>query len=611
MSEEYKKKIVDPKMIQRFHKYYKGDFYEGSVDTNRIAVNTVFPNVKVLQAALALNSPTFKVIADDPALKSREPIVEALLDNSFYKMNYTRTLKKCVRDAHLNWGGVACSGYNFKLSRKALGGEDVRNLENSKDIKDFTEFQIYHEYVKEDSIYCMRKSPNLFFLDPDATENLVDAKFDYDTIIVPSQFIEDKYGIEKTSIPTKVAEWLFDIVKSLGLGNDKDVAKAVIRQIYSLEEGKRIVLIEGTDKAFEYDWDYDFYPHSLLIFTENPDENYGTPDIKIYESQQLELNKIRTVMMNTVNRNNPRWQMLTNSMNPEEVKKFEANITSSIISVSQDGAIKPIQQLPLDQNLQVYEPRCANDIREGQGIDEIMRGGQAAIRKSATETATRDFYSRLRINERKETVDEFSKDVAVKSLAFMQKEYTIPRFIKIVGADAKFLTLNTQNENMKEMLKNQTTYSGQFPVVGGEASAEKQEGNIVGKYQLYIRTSSYASNKMQDAQILQTFLPFLAINPMISPKELTELVVSVGLDGFDTSKLVVPDAYDIATDPVKAEKFRQIMMGMGKGMGQSGQGGEVRPSVGAGSASPGMTEAKMGSEAQQPAPQRNTMTQGG
>ena len=597
MAEEYKKKIVNPKMIQRFHDYYKGDFYKDQATTDRIAVNLVFPNVKVLQAALALNEPTFKVIADDPMMKSREPIVEALLDNSFYRMNYTRTLKKCVRDAHLNWGGVAASGYNFKLSKSFLGGEDVRNAATSKDPKDFAEFQIYHEYVKEDSIYCIRKSPNLFFIDPDATENLTDAKFCFETIIVPSDFVMEKFNIQAESIPQKVAEWIIDVVKNMGLANDKEVAKAVIRQIYSLEEGKRIVYIEGTDKAFEYDWEYDFYPYDLLIFTENPDENYGTPDIKIYEAQQLEINKVRSVMMNTVNRNNPRWQVMEGMLNPEEIKKFEANQMSSMITVKQQNAISPIQQLPLDQNLPFYEERCSTDIKEGQGIDEIMRGGESSVRKSATETSTRDFYSRLRINERKETVDAFSKDIAIKSLAFMQKEYTIPRFIRVMGADAKYLAQNTDDKAMQGLVSTQAQYTGQFPVVGGDGGEGKPVPNITGKFQLFIRTSSYASNKAQDAQRLQAFLPFLSVNPLVNPNELTDLVRSVGLEGFDTSKLIIPDAYQVANDPMMRERFTQIMMAMGKGQPQ--QPG-VRQDVAPGSAGAGMTEAKMASEQNQP-----------
>ena len=396
-----------------------------------------------------------------------------------------------------------------------------------------------------------------------------------------------------TNLPQKIAEWLSELAEKVGILNQKDIKKGAIYEIYSLEEGKRIELIDGSDKAFENDWDAPFYPFSTLIFNENPDENYGTPDVKIYEPQQKELNKCRTLQMKTIDRNNPRWQTLKNSVSAEEKKKFEENIISSLIEVGIHDAIRPIPPISIDRNMEYYEPRIVNDIRECMGIDEVMKGGENATRKSATETATRDFYARLRIGDRKEIVDDLVKDVAEKQLWFMQKEYTIPRYISVVGADAAYLNINKMDEGQIPG----KSFTGQFQVV---SDREGKAGNLSGDFEISVRSSTYAQNVMVESQRLTSFLQFLAINPMINPKELTELVVKVGLDGFETSKLVVPDAYDIATDPLKAEKFREIMMGL--------KGGGSSPIGDPGSAGPGMKEAKTKSEAiQQPSPQRNTL----
>ena len=165
VAEEYKKKVINPKMIKRFLSYFKGDWFTDTDSEDRIAVNQVFPNVKILQSALALNQPTFKAVANDPKKRSREPIIESLLNTSFKKMKFKNTLKKIVRDAHLNWGGVCQSGYNFRLTSEA------EKIDPSTE-KGQVSQAIYHECIKEDSTYGIRVSPNMFFMDPDATETL-------------------------------------------------------------------------------------------------------------------------------------------------------------------------------------------------------------------------------------------------------------------------------------------------------------------------------------------------------------------------------------------------------------------------------------------------------
>ena len=595
LAQEYKKKLVDPAMIKRFHDYMKNDYYKDTAQTDRISVNQVFTNVKILVATLALQEPEFKAIADDSdQFRAREPIIESALNNAFHRMKYNSSLKKVVKDAHINWGGVMNLGYSFKLAREILDKDITEVDPKTRDEKEFAEAQIYHEYIKSDSVFSRRVSPGMFFIEPDSTENLVTAGYCFETFIFKQSYLEEKYGVDMSSIPAKVAEWLSDIMKSLGLGNDKEVRKGALHQIYSLEEGKRIVLIEGADKAFEYDWNYDFYPYETLIFNENPDENYGTPDVKQYEPQQLELNKLRTTQMNTINRNNGRYQMLKNGVDAEEVRKFETNTQASLIITNVDGAIKPIQQLSIDPNHGAYQNAIVGDIQTQAGTDAIM-SENTGVRKSASEAAIRDYYAKLRIAERKDAVDTFTVNCAVKILQFMQEEYSIPRMVDIAGANAKFLFDNlpakdSTNKGLAEQLQGIPTPPGGIPIYKGKFPADKT--NLTGKYQIFLRTSTYAQNKQLEAQRLQAFLQFLAVNPMINPKELTEIVVDLALDEFDTSKLIVPDAYQMSVDPLQRVLFQQIMMSMGK-MDASGQPVRSAP----GSAGPAMTGAKMGSEA--------------
>ena len=47
---------------------------------------------------------------------------------------------------------------------------------------------------------------------------------------------------------------------------------------------------------------------------------------------------------------------------------------------------------------------------------------------------------------------------------------------------------------------------------------------------------------------------------MVNPKEWLDIAVDVYFDGVDTSKLILPNAEQMASDPMEREKMRQMML---------------------------------------------------
>lgn len=531
ISKEYREKKAKSKQWETYIKYYKGEFHDDYSTQDRITVNMVHPNVKVLQAALSARHPEIIANARREEFEGRAPLVANQLNYTIKDIGYKYTLRKVIRDTHLMGTGVLKVGYDFETTEGA-------------------ETPVHNLYVKKNQVYAIRVSPTRFFIDPDANENLDDSKFVIETIVKPKKEIEDKYKIDLSTTASFIPDFIMSGLKDLGLINQQTIEKSTIYEIWDIVKHKRIVVIEGyKDKIFEYDWvkGLEDFPYELLMFADIPDEAYGIPEVKLYESQQKEKNSIRSIMANHVKRNNPRYSMLTGGVDPKEIEKFEKNVDNSLIQFKVAGAIMPIPVTQTGNDLYQYEPRIDADVDSIMGISEIMKGSEGNIRKSATEASSSDFYSRLRIGERQDDVDIFTLKTMKKILNIQQEEYDSSRYIKMLGEDGKYMW------------------------------KEYNKKNIAGEFDLETKTTTATSNRSMMVQQVSDGYKMLNGNPYISQKELTQVYVDTVFEDFDTTKIMIPDADEISKDPIKKHVY-DIMMKQtaqgGAGLAQPGPGGQ-------------------------------------
>lgn len=518
IAKKYKKKAVNIDRWKRYIRYYKGEFNDMMGDfpaeSDKITVNLVHPNVKVFQSALAARDPVIVVSPRKEEYANKKYLMENVLNYTIKEIGYKYTLKKILRDSHIFGLGISKCGYSF---------------ETEKEKDKSSELPVYNEYIKKDSVYFLRVNPFYFYLDPNATELLTNARWCFETIFKPKEYVEKKYGIElaETNIFSEMFETILD---TLGIREKEIIQQVELSEIWDIENRKRIVLAEGSDKILleaDFPDGIENSPYDILTFNEIPNEPYPISDIKLYESQQREKNFLRTMMMTHVKRFNRRYQIQEGTISKSEMEKFEANVDGSVIQFKQPPGITPVADAPLAQDAYIYEGRIDGDVRDILGIEEMARGG-GITRKTATEASIRDAYLKLRIGDRQTYVEEFVNKTATKLAQLIMANYSMERHIRILGDDGKFLYKRYTEEEIE-----------------GEYDFEVKLGSTMQQNEL-----------LENRQIMEIAVA-LRGNPYINQKELIELIIDTLPDSIDTTKLLIPSADQISKDPYWAEIYRQ------------------------------------------------------
>jgi len=521
---QYRNKIISDEDFKTFSNYYKGRFNKDKKEADRVEVNLVYSTTNVLMSALASKDPWVAFKARKDEYKSRETICEESLNNTFSDIGFKHTLQEVIRDAQLYGYGVGKTGYTFEA-------DEEKTEKKKKDIKDEqAEQPQYHMHIKKDTVYFNLIDPKKILLDPTSLQGIKDSKFVIEVLTQNKTFLSEKYNIDLSKITVGIPAFLKDKFDDLDKESQKVFDMCIFYEIWDIIKRKRYIMIEGyTEKVFEYEWpEYcEDYPYEVLIFNHAPNEPYGISDVSLYRTQQEELNVLRSTEADHVKKNNSRWQAKAEGADLKEIKKFMANEVGTVVGVKEINAIAPIQPHQFSTDFTTYEARIQNDVKETMGVSDFMRGGSTG-KKTATEAYATSQYAQLRVGQRQNEVDNFVLNVAMKLFNIMQKEYDTPKFVQMAGEEGKYIA--------KEYTKK----------------------DIEGEYDLVVQQGTGA--KAYQIQTIGAGLKMLNGNPLINPKEFTEIIVDTFLEGVDTSKLVIPNAEQIANDPIEREKWRQIML---------------------------------------------------
>ena len=522
---KYRDKIICDEDFKVYSNYYKGRFHKDKKKTNRVDVNLVFSTTNLLMSALAAKDPWIAFKSRKEEYKSREQICEESLNNTLQDLGFKDTLQLNIRDTQLYGYGLGKCGYAINAEV-----EEKKSAQSAQ--------PEYDLHIKKDSVYFKLIDSKKILLDPTGTEGLSGSKIVIEILIQSKSYLEEQYGIDLSRVAAGIPTFLKDKYDDLDKESQKLFDMCVYYEIWDIVDKTRRIMIEGyTDEVFRFEWpkalideqgEYE-YPYEMLIFNHAPNEPYGISDVGLYRSQQEELNTLRSFESEAVKKNSPKWQAVSDGVEIKEIRKFMANETGTIVSVKQPNAITPIMPHQLSQDSSIYEARIKNDVQETMGVNDAMRGGSTG-KKTATEAYSSDFFAKLRIGSRQNEVDKFTLRVASKLFRFMQAEYDSPRYVRLVGKEGA-------------VLANQYT-----------------NADLDGEYDKTVQQGTGAQNKAYLAQAVAKGLELLNGNPLINPKEFTEIIIDVFFDGIDTSKLMIPNAEEIANDPIEREKWRQLMI---------------------------------------------------
>lgn len=437
--------IEEKDWVEKFHRYYRGNQW-ASLDANilslygtdRVTDNIIFSNIKTIMPAINFRNPKVLVKAEKKPfpLKTGELfdtiaasiILEIILNYYYKKLETKREVDKCLMDALVTFRGIMFTGYTVK-TEKIVKGETIE----------------VNELIRSDSPFTMRISPRDFRVDPEAEDShLEDGEWiairhvdKLSDIKAQSKGSNPKFinvGDLKTNFRVDTDFRNKDKVKKdLGAseGSTKDSKLWDRVEWWALwnKRTQRVVgLVDSHEKEImnrKWPLDYDGgFPVDVLYFNENPDEALPIADLQIYIDSQDEVNRLLSLQLEHVRRVSQRKFIgRAGAFTAEEKRKITHGGDGVIAEVSEGsvaGALEPLKDATISQDLYITINGRKNAIREESGVSRIESGGAEKF-DTATEPALIAQGTENRRDDRTSQLEDFLSHIMRKMGKVLQQ----------------------------------------------------------------------------------------------------------------------------------------------------------------------------------------------
>ncbi|GAH01351.1 unnamed protein product, partial [marine sediment metagenome] len=242
-----------------------------------------------------------------------------------------------------------------------------------------------------------------------------------------------------------------------------------------IQEGHKKFLYNEKDELQKFG-----NPYMELTFNYDPLTYWGIPDAKYLEDQQLAVNEVRTLQMNTRRASLLRFIYDSNIMTDDEIEKL---LTEDVAcAIKADGDV--------DKGVKIFQPYVApdfdmnveairKDAREISGLSRNQVGEFEGGRRTATESQIVQMASQIRISERKDMVADLLVDIVEKYNQYMFSEYNVQQVEDIIGPDGVRYWVNFTYEQIKSKYAFRVDPESGMPV---SSETRKQEAVMVAQY---------------------------------------------------------------------------------------------------------------------------------
>jgi hypothetical protein len=216
-------------------------------------------------------------------------------------------------------------------------------------------------------------------------------------------------------------------------------------EIYNIEDKKWLIIAENGEIPLMDEQDLppgvETHPFSILRFTLRDDSPYQIPPLSQMIPLQEEYNKARSDIQKHRKRFNRKYEVLEQALSDDsEISKLESGDDGTMIMVQATGAVKAIQDAPLDQ-MRYQELGFLNGemIEVGGGASDEARGIAGA--DSATQAGILDKRLEMKEGDAMGMVTDFAKDIARKLDMLVQAHITQDEAVRITGPQGEFWEL--------------------------------------------------------------------------------------------------------------------------------------------------------------------------
>lgn len=431
---------------ERYKNMYRGHWEKGSVP-----VNIIYALGRSLIPQLYFRNPRVSVQCKYPGYEMHAMLMERLDNYIIREVGIKNEMKSNALDCYLSGRGPGILGYDSEwgFNPSFEVGSELEDSGLTSFNKKGERIE-YTDNVKPGMPWYLRCSPSDFIV-PWGTCKWEDARwFAFRKMRSLRDIKEDpkmeNKGDLKAPYHTKMEGSSdgssFDRPSQ---GNkDEDNAWVELWEAHDKRTGRVFVISLDHDKFLRDDIDYlqlEGLPARVLGFNEDPDYFWWTPDARLVEVQQLEINDIRT--MAKKHRRVGLLKMLVDKGVPkDEIEKLLDGDPKAVarIDVGPTGDIRKMvamlqSHVPPDLATAAREVR--EDVREIIGFSRNQMGSfeESSGRRTAHEAEIVRMASMIRIDERRDIMTDHLESIIRGINQIIFKNWSAERVVDLVGPD--------------------------------------------------------------------------------------------------------------------------------------------------------------------------------
>lgn len=224
--------------------------------------------------------------------------------------------------------------------------------------------------------------------------------------------------------------------------NDESSRSVAVYEFWDVERELFGVWAEGGEEYLvaPTDWPFPEQPFEMMTLYDIPDEPYAVGEVEPLITLEDEANATRTQMLDNRRHLVPKFLAAAKALDENNMAELASPLPGGLVEISgtyanPKEAIVPLAMPPIPHDLYRMFPIIRADIDRLASLDDIQRGSDGEIRKSATEAAIRHRVSQSRSGEKAEIVEETAARITRRMVSMAQQYLREPVLIRITGSD--------------------------------------------------------------------------------------------------------------------------------------------------------------------------------
>ncbi|MAH44391.1 hypothetical protein CMI37_01085 [Candidatus Pacearchaeota archaeon] len=465
----YKEDYSDWKSWKTYREYYRNNFKPLTEGQPYLPYNITFALARTVIPNIYFRNPYIMVsprmgIRGDPGADIHAKVVESVVNWLVQEMSLKKTLKTMVLDTFLCGRGVAKIGYDSEFGyaiNETLAGAGVEDATITSISRDGKEKIEYNSNIKPGMPWVGRVDPDMWLV-PFGARELDDCEWLDHIVLRPVRDVrlDPKYSgvrdLKGTHLETSIH---FQNKQRFHEQLAEQIDIAELHEICDMKRRERLVIAptsQGESKIIRGPIDdvlqIDGAPYVDLMFNEDPEYYWATPDAKIVEPQQLEMNEARTQAM--MHRRVALLKVIVERgvLKPEEVSKLVSGKVMPIVFADATGISNRVHtiQPSVPHDLAQWPEIIRGDVRELMGLGRQQMGeADSSSRRTATESQIVQMAKEIRMDEKRDGMADLLQVLMRKVMQVVFKFWTKERVAQVVGFDGALYWVKYNADSLK------------------------------------------------------------------------------------------------------------------------------------------------------------------